>query len=770
MTIKIRTHIGMAVAVALSVSACGGSDRDTPPEAMQVSLDHTQSWIPANGTFIVNNINEGDTLQITEIKENGVKLQPQQGIYTLSNGTLAIDGINFTYVPIKDESTILEYTVSNGKLSSSAMLTIAAPLSDPLAYQQWHLNNTGQSAYAISDEFKQFLTNGYIGNGATEGAAIERANQRIAELREQYLVAGEDMNVIAAYAQGVTGNNTIAVVVDSGLDIRHEDLVGNILPNRSVNLNQSAIDATDPTSLTATGDHGTSVAGLIAAKGWNGLGGRGVAPDAKLIGMNYLGADVNQSGYTQLVVHGFPGSGILVDDPVVTFNRSYGVSYPGVFAYSSIAEEMQRYSATVLRSGLGAVNVKSAGNGFRNLRELTGDLCAVNGANALGLTCQNANFDQAQATPYNIVVGAVNSNGKHTSYSTAGANLLVSAPAGEYGHEAPAMVTTDQMSCMKGYSSFPRKDLTGAAVFAGVFPFNNPGHPENPSCNYTATFNGTSSAAPNTSGVVALIAEANPQLSFREIRDVLVRTSTKIDPENAPVELDVGEDGKFVAHSGWVTNAAGHAFNNLYGFGRVNADAAVKLAFNYDKPLGEAVISDWIGNGVYSNTQQPLALAIPDNSAEGATVTLEVAEDITLEGVQFKFTVRNPEMISSPHPTPQDQSTQPTNSQTTAGIDLAIEVTSPAGTKSVLLSSKQALTVPSVEAGYLLKDSVLLSNTFYGENARGTWTIRLLDTNAENYNSTGATGSFRNALFITGFVNNTVPSVLDGVSIRPFGH
>ena len=107
--------------------------------------------------------------------------------------------------------------------------------------------------------------------------------------------------------------------------------------------------------------------------------------------------------------------------------------------------------------------------------------------------------------------------------------------------------------------------------------------------------------------------------------------------------------------------------------------------------------------------------------------------------------------------------------QTTAGIDLAIEVTSPAGTKSVLLSSKQALIYPALtedlseNPGYILHDSVFLTNAFYGENAKGTWTVKVLDAGASDYASSGG------LLGVDGYVNNTDPSVIEGVAIRVFG-
>ena len=39
----------------------------------------------------------------------------------------------------------------------------------------------------------------------------------------------------------------------------------------------------------------------------------------------------------------------------------------------------------------------------------------------------------------------------------------------------------------------------------------------------------------------------------------------------------------------------------------------------------------------------------------------------------------------------------------------------------------------SFNAGYILKDAVLMSNAFYGESTKGTWTIRLLDTSADSF-------------------------------------
>lgn len=739
---------GIAVAIALSVTACGGS-KNVAPEAFNVSVAAGKSWVPQQGSFKVSDANIKDTLRISAISENGALVTAAQGVYALSNGLLTVRGTDFSYLPLKDGASNLRYTVSDGQQTASALLTIAAPVSDPLAYQQWHLRNTGQKAYSMNAEAIAAFLQAELG-WSDEAIAAWLASR----LNDSILVAGEDMNVVSAYQQGVTGSGSIAVVVDSGLEINHEDLQANVLPNRSLNMAEGALNVTDPTSVNLTGDHGTSVAGLIAAVGWNGLGGRGVAPDAKLIGMNYLNA---QTDLNSALSHGIPGSGITETEPLVVFNRSYGISYPAVISYDQLEEALQAYSALALRQGKGAVNIKSSGNSFRSLGRITWAGAVCNSANASGLTCLNGNFEPSQNTPYYLSVAAVNSDGKHTSYSTAGANVLVSAPAGEFGERAPAMVTTDQMTCLRGYSSFPRVEAGGWPEYDAAFtPFNYPGHPENPSCNYTSTFNGTSSAAPNAAGVVSLIHSANPNLSYREIKDILVKTSSKVDPDNAEVVLPVG-DGSFVAHPGWVVNAAGYAHNNFYGFGRVNAGAAVALAKSYNTTLAEQITTDWISLGTQA-ADASLALTITDNNASGAVQTIEVTDDVVVEGVQFAFDVANAELVSAE-----------ADSQTTAGIDLAIEVTSPSGTKSILLSSKQAIVLPAVDfnlgfyEGYILKNSVFLSNTFYGEAAKGTWTIRLVDTN-------GADLPVTSTRWPSGYINNSQPSVLEGVAIRVFGH
>ncbi|MDV6316125.1 S8 family serine peptidase [Idiomarina sp. HP20-50] len=729
MPIKQFKLTALSAAVVMGLAACGGSDDNYEPTvSAEVAAEGTQ-WQPMSGSVSATDPN-GDPMTYS-----ASVVTPEGGT---APGTVEInESGEFTYTPLRAETATIEITVSDGELSTTETVTIdgTAISGDPLAYQQWHLNNTGQKTFTQTQAQIDFLVNNY---GWTEEAARE------AFFDESIYVPGEDMNVIEAHAQGAFGQGMIVGVVDSGLEIGHPDLQANIAPNKSLNFAADAIDKMDPTNRGAVrGDHGTSVAGLIAAVAGNELGGRGVAPQAQVFGANYLAA---QTTLNSGLSHGLPGSGITESDPLIAYNRSYGISYPAALYTYPTDEAFEKYVATDLRNGLGAINVKSAGNSFDS--GSTG-LCQVNGAVSAGVTCMNGNMDPSNANFYTTTIAAVNSDGKHTSYSTAGSNTFVAAPAGEYGEFAPAMITTDQSTCLQGYSGFPYQDyLDGLAGVPGYYEafrgFNAPGHDENPGCHFTSTFNGTSSAAPNTSGVVALIGSANPALSAREIRHIMANTADQVDAEDEGVVLPVN-GGEFVADPGWIENAAGYAFNLKYGFGRVNAGAAVTMAKDMEAgALGELIETAWM------DVSPETAVNVPDNNAEGASYSFTVEDDMTLEGLQFRLTVSNADFNGSG-----------CSFYSTAGSDLAVEVTSPAGTTTQLLSGRQDIIVGAEGfcSPYILENTVFLANAFYGESLAGEWTVRLVDTNGSDYTLSG--------LPVT---NNSVPSVFEAVSVRAFGH
>lgn len=752
----------LSLAVALSLAGCGGgNDSNAVPTIQNAQFSDLRQMVTFTGALSVKDDSDLSKLKYS-VSENGQPVAAHNGVFMLAHGELRIDAKTATvhYLPYDTTDTTVKVSVSDGEKSSSGNITFSNIAGDPLFAQQWHLRNTGQKAYSQNPAGVEALIQYYEGLGYTEDFL-----RSIFFIDETVLVPGEDLHLTNTIASGITGKGVKVLVADSGMELGHEDLAPNVIPNASLNFAYMGVDdgngnttypstqnPMDPTSRAQTGDHGTSVAGLIAAKGWNGKGGRGVAPDAGLMAQNFI---TDQNNLSYMLSNGIPGS---MGSSADIINKSYGadVFYQDVY-FDSTDQAVQAYGPTYGRDGKGIVMVKAAGNGFNS--DLSAySPCRALGTNAAGLTCQNTNIEGVNAYPYNTIVAAVDSNGKHTSYSSAGSNVFISAPAGEYGDLEPAMVTTDQSTCLQGYSSFPEEQSqsAGGYPYAQLFPFNAPGHPDNPNCNYTANFNGTSSATPNTAGSVALLLSANPNLTWRDVRYILASTADEVDPNAAPAVIQVNGDN-YVARDGWITNAAGFHFNNLYGFGRVDVDKAVAMATNGYKNLPPMVETDWQDADVAS------PIDIPDNSITGAESTFEVTDDMILETTQIHVTITNDNMVTF---NPSGSSFE----GSTIGPDTAIELISPSGTRSVLLNPRSGMTI-SYDAvmgnspeKYFTKDMVLATNAFYGENAKGTWTIKVLDTN-------GSDVYFSNSSFASGVLrNNTTDSQLAGWGLRFFGH
>ena len=518
---------------------------------------------------------------------------------------------------------------------------------DPLFSHQWSLHNTGQASFA------------------------DRGG-----------VAGEDLRMTQTLAGGPTGAGVQVAVVDSGLEICHPDLAANVEPGASYNFNAPiwhGARADDPFLPTVLGDHGTSVAGLIAAAANNGVGGRGVAPGARLRGFNWLGAYDAETFI--FAAHGMSAADPKSDD-VHVFNMSYGID-AGAENLDADLIEMFRSGVTDLRDGRGALYVKAAGNEFDICTEVDefGRPVAPSRLDlSLEIGCVAANLDGEHNLPYVIAVGGFSADGRRSVYSSAGSTLWVMAPAGEDGERRPAMITTDQMGCA------PLPD-EGLGLGCGT--------DANPLGDYTSAFSGTSAAAPNAAGAIALLLETNPQLTWRDVKHVLAKTARQLHPDIPRVRVAFGGAPAVLQH-GWITNGAGYRFHNWYGFGAIDVDAAVALASTYvPNSLGGFTESD------------PFRLAtgvtIPDHHGGGLTQTQNVtglSRTANAEAVQLRIEVT--------HDSPRE---------------LGFELTSPAGTRSII----NPVFNDALDGVENPLDWTVLSNAFYGESPTGEWTLNVID-------------------------------------------
>lgn len=87
----------------------------------------------------------------------------------------------------------------------------------------------------------------------------------------------------------LAGKNAVTVaVIDTGLDSKHPDLKSQLLP---------PYNAADPANGAYTDMHGTHVAGIIAAGANNGIGGQGIAPNAKILPIDVFNGGYGASDY-----------------------------------------------------------------------------------------------------------------------------------------------------------------------------------------------------------------------------------------------------------------------------------------------------------------------------------------------------------------------------------------------------------------------------------------------------------------------------------------
>lgn len=518
---------------------------------------------------------------------------------------------------------------------------------DPLFPEQWHLFNTGQLAFASS--------------GGTVGA---------------------DLRMESTLDSGPFGESVRVAIVDTGLELCHPDLRNSIEENASYNFAADSLklfpwfgavetDVFNPYSL---GDHGTAIAGIIAATLNNGVGGRGVAPSALIRGYNFLssssGSHASSLGSSTIN----PNS-----SDVAVFNMSYG-SIGSQRNASTWFTNVFLHGVTTLRGGLGAIYVKSAGNGFNRCLSIEHDLRTE-------LGCRSSNSDSTNNLPYLIVAGGFNADDERASYASSGSNLWVTAPAGQFGSTSPAVVTTDQQGLDRGYD---------VLVSRGLALDNE----ANDGGNYISTFNGTSSSAPMISGAVATVLSENANLTWRDVKHILASTARRLDETIPPIQIAFGGGRPHTFRHGWIRNEAGYWFHNWFGFGAVDLDAAVAMAGTYTADtLGDFAESSW--------TKSTDTLSIPDFNSDGISSSIEITDlpsTATIEAV-----VVNVLGVHEFLP------------------DLSITLISPAGTESILNPAFNDSLAGNTDLNWQL-----LSNSFYGEAPNGNWSLKIVDAHSDH--------------------------------------
>ncbi len=424
---------------------------------------------------------------------------------------------------------------------------------DPRFANQWHLNNTGQSGGLVDADSDLPEAWDVIQGGSTD-----------------YTIGVIDDGVVTNHPDLTVWVNPGEIAGD-GIDNDGNGWVDDVNGwNFVSNNNQS-------TNIDATDEHGTSVAGVAAAKGNNGLGVAGASYNSKVLSAKIfqgtaVASDANiASALYYAAGRKANGSGTWKAADVL--NNSWGGG-----ASSSVINAALTWATTSGRQGKGAPVFIASGNEFGAVSEP-----ALQSLNIPGV----------------FAVGAINNKGEKSDYSNFGPAVDLVTPSSDSRSGYLAIDTTDRV----GSAGYDPSDYTGTGANG---------------------FGGTSSATPLASGIAALTLARADQLGVTltpaQLRSYL-RNNTDIVGASA-YSMSTGR-------------------NDNMGWGRLNAASAVSnlnkpeisvistttdlVSGTSNVDFGTTVVNGTIDVTLRIRNQGTLPLTLSGVSVSGASFTVQSA-------------------------------------------------------------------------------------------------------------------------------------------------
>jgi len=315
------------------------------------------------------------------------------------------------------------------------------------------------------------------------------------------------------------GNGVTVAVIDTGVDLTHEDLVGNLWTNAGESSCTDAIDndqngyiddcngwnfVSGTKNPTDDHGHGTHVSGTIAAVANNGKGIVGVAPQARIMALK--GLDINGSGLMSGLVSAIY---YAADNGADVINASWGGSGPtpqtliDALAYAHDVKDV----VFVAAAGNSATEIGSQAQGFypANIRS-------------------------------SITVSAYDHTDTIAYFSNRGVKVDVAAPGGG-DTDATGLIIQPIRSILSAKAALAGSSMTSNGVLVVASQYVRQA--------------GTSMAAPHVAGAAALVRALHPEFNAEQVRQALRQGAND------------------VSTPGFDTNA---------GYGRVNALGALGIS------------------------------------------------------------------------------------------------------------------------------------------------------------------------------------------------
>ena len=372
-------------------------------------------------------------------------------------------------------------------------------------------------AYIPNDPL--FKNQWHLHNDGTDSSVSGSDHAHVAEAWE----------VLKAFKGNIGGKGVNLAIIDDGFDLDHEDFTG-----RFTNGYDFADNDNDPTyengwNPNYSDMHGTCCAGVAGAATDNGKGVSGACPECTLIPIRM---DMNTYSLDDAAYESFEWA---ADHGADIISNSWGpADNGGAVDMNTKLKNLVENLATKGRNGKGIIILFAAGNGAED----------IDGVKTKDGFAGNSNV---------FAIGATNAQGMRVKYS-------------DYGQSLDFMTPSQDFQRCQLENDYYGQYLACDGDFDGIWTIDNTGEDGYNSGNYaqgdkkgnyTNDFGGTSSACPLAAGITGLVLSANPNLTRYEVYQIYVETSDKV---------------------GGVTYSYG--FNEKYGYGRINACEAVKMALD----------------------------------------------------------------------------------------------------------------------------------------------------------------------------------------------
>ncbi|GLB34764.1 putative kex protein [Lyophyllum shimeji] len=363
------------------------------------------------------------------------------------------------------------------------------------------------------------------------------------------------------------------------------------------------------------------------AAGKNNACGVGIAYNSKVAGVRILSGPISDVDEAAALNYGFQNVSI--------YSCSWGppdngqaMEGPGYLIKKAVVNGINNG-----RGGKGSIFVFASGNGAAN-----GDQC---------------NFDGYTNSIYSVTVAAVDYKGLHPYYSEpCAANMVVAYSSGS----GKNIVTTDKgkNECTQGHG-------------------------------------GTSAAAPNAVGVIALALEARPDLTWRDVQHLCVESARMINPDDPD----------------WEPTATGKLYSYKYGYGVLDATRFITAAKSWKLVKPQAWFETpaiRLGNGTMTAEEE-----------------YSGGQFIGKGGISSTMTITKEMLVQNNFETLEHINVKVWIDHTTRG-DVEIEIISPNGVTSVLAKKRSGDRAHSGFPGWMF-----MSVKHWGEDPVGNWTIKVTD-------------------------------------------